>query len=67
MEEIADTVAFLVNPRASDITGANLRPDDGMWPGLYGGSEKRVTRVLVPLAARAPPPTLMRGGSIRHG
>ncbi|MFB8343910.1 SDR family NAD(P)-dependent oxidoreductase [Brucella cytisi] len=34
LEEIADTIAFLVSPRASYITGANLRLDGGMWPGL---------------------------------
>lgn len=34
LEEIADAVAFLVSPRAGYITGANLRLDGGMWPGL---------------------------------
>jgi NAD(P)-dependent dehydrogenase (short-subunit alcohol dehydrogenase family) len=34
VEEIADAIAFLVSPRASYITGANLRLDGGMWPGL---------------------------------
>ncbi|MGO4570001.1 SDR family NAD(P)-dependent oxidoreductase [Rhizobium sp. 2YAF20] len=34
LEEIADAIAFLVSPRASYITGANLRLDGGMWPGL---------------------------------
>jgi NAD(P)-dependent dehydrogenase (short-subunit alcohol dehydrogenase family) len=34
LEEIADAIAFLVSPRASYITGANLRVDGGMWPGL---------------------------------
>jgi NAD(P)-dependent dehydrogenase (short-subunit alcohol dehydrogenase family) len=33
LEEIADAIAFLVSPRASYITGANLRLDGGMWPG----------------------------------
>ncbi len=32
--EIADSVAFLVSPRAGYITGANLRLDGGLWPGL---------------------------------
>ncbi|MGV1847093.1 MULTISPECIES: SDR family oxidoreductase [unclassified Rhizobium] len=34
LEEIADAIAFLVSPRACYITGANLRLDGGMWPGL---------------------------------
>lgn len=34
LEETADAVAFLVNPRAGYITGANLRLDGGLWPGL---------------------------------
>ncbi len=34
LEEIADAVSFLVSPRCSYITGANLRLDGGMWPGL---------------------------------
>lgn len=34
LEEIADAIAFLVSPRASYITGVNLRLDGGMWPGL---------------------------------
>jgi len=34
LEEIADAIAFLVSPRASYITGANIRLDGGMWPGL---------------------------------
>jgi 3-oxoacyl-[acyl-carrier protein] reductase len=34
LDEIADAVAFLVSPRASYITGANLRLDGGMWPGV---------------------------------
>lgn len=34
LDEIADAIAFLVSPRASYITGANLRLDGGMWPGL---------------------------------
>jgi NAD(P)-dependent dehydrogenase (short-subunit alcohol dehydrogenase family) len=34
LEEIADAIAFLVSPRASYITGANLRLDGGMWAGL---------------------------------
>ena len=33
--EIADAVAFLVSPRASYITGTNLRLDGGMWPGVW--------------------------------
>lgn len=34
LEEIADAVALLVSPRAGYITGANLRLDGGLWPGL---------------------------------
>lgn len=34
LEEIADAVAFLSSPRAGYITGANLRLDGGMWPGI---------------------------------
>ncbi|WP_280171539.1 SDR family NAD(P)-dependent oxidoreductase [Agrobacterium pusense] len=34
VEEIADAIAFLASPRAGYITGANLRLDGGMWPGL---------------------------------
>jgi 3-oxoacyl-[acyl-carrier protein] reductase len=34
LEEIADAISFLVSPRSSYITGANLRLDGGMWPGL---------------------------------
>lgn len=34
LEEIADAISFLVSPRAGYITGANLRLDGGMWPGL---------------------------------
>lgn len=34
LDEIADAISFLVSPRASYITGANLRLDGGMWPGL---------------------------------
>jgi NAD(P)-dependent dehydrogenase (short-subunit alcohol dehydrogenase family) len=34
LEEIADAITFLSSPRASYITGVNLRLDGGMWPGL---------------------------------
>lgn len=34
VDEIADAIAFLVSPRAGYITGANLRLDGGMWPGI---------------------------------
>lgn len=34
LDEIADAIAFLSSPRAGYITGANLRLDGGMWPGL---------------------------------
>lgn len=34
LEEIADAISFLVSPRASYITGSNLRLDGGMWPGV---------------------------------
>jgi 3-oxoacyl-[acyl-carrier protein] reductase len=34
LEEISDAIAFLASPRAGYITGANLRLDGGMWPGL---------------------------------
>nr|WP_244529433.1 SDR family oxidoreductase [Rhizobium sp. NFR03] len=34
LEEIADAITFLSSPRAGYITGANLRLDGGMWPGL---------------------------------
>ena len=34
LDEIADAVSFLVSPRAGYITGANLRLDGGMWPGI---------------------------------
>ncbi|MCC8397045.1 SDR family NAD(P)-dependent oxidoreductase [Paraburkholderia sp. MMS20-SJTR3] len=34
LDEIADAVAFLVNPLAGYITGANLRIDGGLSPGL---------------------------------
>ena len=34
LDEIADAISFLVSPRASYITGANLRLDGGMWPGV---------------------------------
>lgn len=32
LEEVADTIAFLVSPRAGYITGSNLRLDGGMLP-----------------------------------
>jgi NAD(P)-dependent dehydrogenase (short-subunit alcohol dehydrogenase family) len=34
LEEIADAIAFLSSPLAGYITGANLRLDGGMWPGM---------------------------------
>lgn len=34
VEKIADVISFLASPHASYITGANLRLDGGMWPGL---------------------------------
>lgn len=34
LQEIADAITFLVSPRAGYITGANIRLDGGMWPGL---------------------------------
>ena len=34
LEEIADAITFLSSPRAGYITGANLRLDGGMWPGM---------------------------------
>jgi 3-oxoacyl-[acyl-carrier protein] reductase len=34
LEEIADAICFLASPRAGYITGANLRLDGGMWPGV---------------------------------
>jgi 3-oxoacyl-[acyl-carrier protein] reductase len=34
LDDIAGAVAFLVSPLAGYITGANLRLDGGMWPGL---------------------------------
>lgn len=34
LEEIADTIAFLVSPRAGYITGSNIRLDGGMMPTL---------------------------------
>lgn len=34
LKEIADAISFLASPRASYITGINLRLDGGMWPGL---------------------------------
>ncbi len=34
LEEIADAVTFLSSPRASHITGSNLRLDGGMLPTI---------------------------------
>lgn len=34
LDDIADAVAFLVSPKAGYITGANLRVDGGLWPGV---------------------------------
>jgi len=34
LEEIADTISFLVSPRAGYITGANLRLDGGVLPTI---------------------------------
>jgi len=34
LEEIADTISFLVSPRAGYITGSNIRLDGGMMPTL---------------------------------
>ena len=34
VEEVSDAIAFLASPRASYITGMNLRIAGGLWPGL---------------------------------